>query len=108
MRSRKASTTHVKVGDGWRQFAFAQPDLDFIGVIRRGLEIGALAQDKSGAFWLVNGDVRTLLNASRMKALLKAARADMRQAPVVRQPSQEQRAAVTVTVKPKRRAIVRD
>lgn len=108
MKSRKTNATHIRVGEGWHQFAFAQDELDFIGVIRRGMEIGALAQDKSGAFWLVNGDVRTRLNSSRMKALLKAARPDMRQAPITRPPSQEQRAAVKVTVKPKRRVIVRD
>jgi hypothetical protein len=108
MRSRKANAAQIKLGDGWRQFAFAQPDLEFIGVIRRGMEIGALAQDKSGAFWQVNGDMRQTLNTSRMTALLKAAKPETRKAPITRQPSAEQRSAVVVTVKPKRRIIVRD
>lgn len=108
MKSRKTSTTHIRVGDGWRQFAFAQTDLDFIGVIRRGMEIGALAQDKSGAFWLVNGDMRQMLNASRMKALLRQTIHDVKPAPIARQPSQAQRAAVSITVKPKRRILVKD
>lgn len=108
MKSRKASTTQIKVGDGWRQFAFAQLDLDFIGVIRRGMEIGALAQDKSGVYWLVNGDMRQMLNASRMNALLRHAKREPERVPIARQPTQEQRAAVSVTIKPKRRTIVRD
>jgi hypothetical protein len=108
MKARKTNTAQISLGEGWRQFAFLQEDVEFIGVIRRGIEIGALAQDKSGAFWQVNGDMRQVLNTSKVQALLRSARPDTRPPPVVRSPSAEQRAAVVVIVKPKRRVIVRD
>lgn len=77
-------------------------------MIRRGIEIGALAKEQNGAFLQVNGDMRQSLNTSRIQALLRSARPALRSAPVVRQPTSEQRAAIVVTVKPKRRVIVRD
>lgn len=108
MKSRKTHTDQVSLGEGWRQFAFAQTDIEFLGVIRRGIEIGALAKDKNGVYLQVNGDMRQVLNSSKVQALLRSARPDTRSAPVVRPPSAEQRAAVVVTVKPKRRVLVRD
>lgn len=108
MKARKSSPDQITLGEGWRQFAFERPDLEYLGVIRRGIEIGALAKDKDGAFLQVNGDMRQPLNTSRIQALLRSARPDTRSAPVARQPTSEQRAAVVVTVKPKRRVPVRD
>lgn len=108
MKARKTNTDQITLGEGWRQFAFAQADIELLGVIRRGIEIGALARDKDGAFLQVNGDMRQPLNTSRIQALLRSARPDTRSAPVARQPSTEQRAAVVVTVKPRRRVLVRD
>ncbi|TAK93138.1 MAG: hypothetical protein EPO09_13555 [Aquabacterium sp.] len=108
MKARKGHEAQITLGEGWRQFAFDRPDLEYMGVIRRGIEIGALARDKASAFWQVNGDMRQVLNSSRIQALLRSARPALRPAPVVRQPTSEQRAAVVVTVKPKRRVIVRD
>jgi len=108
VRARKTNSDQITLGEGWRQFAFERPDLEYLGVIRRGIEIGALARDKDGAFLQVNGDMRQTLNTSRIQALLRSARSVVRPAPVARQPTTEQRAAVVVTVKPKRRVIVRD
>lgn len=108
MKARKTNTDQITLGEGWRQFAFTQTDIELLGVIRRGIEIGALARAKDGAFLQVNGDMRQPLNNSRIQALLRSARSDTRSAPVARQPSMEQRAAVVVTVKPKRRVLVRD
>lgn len=105
MKPRKVNTAQISLGEGWRQFAFPQVDVEFIGVIRRGMEIGALAQDRTGAFLQVNGDMRQVLNKSRVQALLRSAKPAMRPTPVARQPSAEQRAAVVVTVRQKRRRI---
>lgn len=105
MKARKANAAQITLGEGWRQFAFDRPDLEYLGVIRRGIEIGALARDKDGAFWQVNGDMRQALNSSKMQALLRSARPDTKPAPVTRQPTAEQRAAVVVTVKPRRRVV---
>ncbi|RTL30089.1 MAG: hypothetical protein EKK47_11215 [Burkholderiales bacterium] len=105
MKPQKNNSAQIALGDGWRQFAFTETDLEFLGVIRRGLEIGALARDKDGRFMQVNGDVRQPLNTSRIQALLRSAKPATRPAPPVRQPTPEQRAAVVVTVKPRRRVI---
>ncbi|KGM39842.1 hypothetical protein JY96_06845 [Aquabacterium sp. NJ1] len=107
MKARKTNNEQITLGDGWRKFAFERLDLEYLGVIRRGIEIGALAKDEGGAFLQVNGDMRQPLNTSRIQALLRSARPDIRSAPIARQPSAEQRSAVVVTVKPKRRTIVR-
>lgn len=107
-KKRKGSDALISLGDGWRQFAFLRADLEFLGVIRRGIEIGALAKDPDGNYLQVNGDMRQSLNKSRIEALLRTARVDARPAPVVRQPSAQERASVVVTVKPKRRVLVRE
>ena len=107
-KKRKGSDALITLGDGWRQFAFLRPDLEFLGVIRRGIEIGALAKDLEGNYLQVNGDMRQTLNKSRIESLLRSAKVDSRPAPVVRQPSAEERANVVVTIKPKRRVLVRD
>lgn len=108
MKARKTNSAQITLGEGWRQFAFDRPGLEYLGVIRRGIEIGALAKEKDGAFLQVNGDMRQALNTSRIQALMRSARPALRPAPVVRQPTSEQRAAVVIKVKPKRRVIVRD
>lgn len=108
MKARKTNSDQITLGKGWRQFAFERPDLEYLGVIRRGIEIGALAKDRAGAFLQVNGDMCQALNTSRMQALLRSARSVVRPAPVARQPTSEQRAAVVVTVKPRRRVVTKD
>jgi hypothetical protein len=107
-KKRKGSDSLITLGDGWKQFAFLRTDLEFLGVIRRGIEIGALAKDPDGNYLQVNGDMRQMLNKSRIESLLRSAKVDSRPAPVVRQPSAEERANVVVTIKPKRRVLVRD
>jgi hypothetical protein len=107
-KKHKGSDAQITMGEVWRQFAFPQEDVEFLGVIRRGIEIGALAKDQAGGYLQVNGDMRQPLNKSRITALLRSARESVVKAPVVRQPTAEQRAAVVVVVKPKRRVIVRE
>ena len=97
MKARKTNNDQITLGEGWRKFAFERPDLEYLSVIRRGIEIGALAKDKDSAFLQVNGDMRQPLNTSRIQALLRPARSVVRPARVASQPTQEQRAAVVVT-----------
>lgn len=62
-----------------------------------------------GAFDLqVNGDIREALNASGVQALLRSARPERVPTSIVNMPSAEQRAAVVITVKAKRRLSVRE
>lgn len=72
--SRRGKSDQVTLGEGWRQFAMPRDDLEYLGVIRRGMEIGALAKDQSGAYLQVNGDMRQTLNSSRIESLLRAAK----------------------------------
>ncbi|MDE2402234.1 MAG: hypothetical protein KGL90_11275 [Burkholderiales bacterium] len=107
MKKRASNDTQITLGDGWRQFAaMARPDLEYLGVIRRGMQIGALAKDEAGAYWQVNGDMRQALNLSRVEAKLRGAIVRRPRVEVVRQPSPDERAAVVVVVKPKRRVLM--
>ena len=108
IKKKNRHDAQITIGEAWRQFAFDQDDLELLGVIRRGMEIGALARDAAGAYFQVNGDMRQLLNKSRMEALLRSARVISPKATVTRQPSAEQRAAVMVVAKPRRKVIVRE
>ncbi|RZI80712.1 MAG: hypothetical protein EOP38_21610 [Rubrivivax sp.] len=105
-KKHKGNDTQITLGEGWRQFAFPQEDVELLGVIRRGMEIGALAKDPSGAYFQLNGDMRQTLNKSRVQSLLRSAKVLQPRVPVVRQPSPEERAAVVVVVKPRRRVVV--
>ena len=95
----------IVLGDRWKQFAFTTDALDYLGTIRRGMEIGALAKDPAGGYWQVNGDIRQELNKSRVAALLRTAIDRRHPVAVTGQPRAE-RAAVTVVVKPSRCVVV--
>lgn len=58
--------TQIILGDGWQRFAFATRGMTFLGTIRRGMEIGALAKDDTGGYLQVNGDIHQVLNRSRV------------------------------------------
>jgi hypothetical protein len=107
--SSKKSAGHdsqITLGEGWRQFAFPREDVELLGVIRRNIEIGALARTPEGLYLQVNGDMRQTLNKSRVEALLRSAKVLVPTVSLVRQPSQAERAAVVVVVKPWRRMVV--
>lgn len=100
--SSSRKSLRVSLGDGWRRFSMPKHDLEFLGVVQRGLEIGALARDLSaGTYLLVNGDLRQILNSSKVEAALRSAHmaASRAYAPRPVQPIQP----VVVIVKPRRR-----
>lgn len=105
-KKRSGNDTQITLGEGWRQFAMPRDDLTYMGTIRRGMEIGALAKDGTGAYLLVNGDIRQTLNSSRVEAKLRSAVVRHPRVPVVQGPSAAERAAVVVVVKPRRRVVV--
>ena len=102
-KKHKGNDTQVTLGEDWHRFAFPRDDLEFLGIIRRGIEIGALAKDLSGAYLQVNGDMRQTLNTSRIEAALRSA-SSREPKPTYRQPHPQQ-TPVVVVVK-KRRTIV--
>lgn len=95
----------IVLGTGWKQFAFFRDDLSYLGTIKRGLEVGALAKDSGGNFLQVNGDIRQFLNKSRIEAQLREMASQVQSATRFRQPTVEERTAVTVVVKPRRRVM---
>ncbi len=96
----------ITLGDGWQRFAFATRGLAFLGTIRRGMEIGALARDEAGGYLQVNGDIHHVLNRSRVAAHLR--KAGVRREPIVVtcRPTGTERAAVSVVIKRRRRMLV--
>ncbi|TWO68055.1 hypothetical protein FN976_24245 [Caenimonas sedimenti] len=72
LKTRRArDDVQIVLGESWQRFAFATTGLVFLGTIRRGMEIGALAVDENGAYNQVNGDVHQSLNLSRVAAHLR-------------------------------------
>lgn len=106
---------------------FRRPDLQYIGLVYRGMEFGALAMTPDGRYVQVNGDVTVPLNSFRVDAALQVAggqQARNRQRPPrpphlrwPRDPSDDEPAAhpaperevtsTPVIVRPRRRLIVR-
>lgn len=105
-KKRSGNDTQITLGEGWRQFAMPRDDLTYMGTLRRGMEIGALAKDEAGAYLLVNGDIRKALNTSRIEATLRSVGSRRAPAPMVQGPSAAERAAVVVVIKPRRRIFV--
>ncbi|TWO67992.1 hypothetical protein FN976_23880 [Caenimonas sedimenti] len=100
------SDVQITLGDGWQRFAFRTPGLAFLGTIRRGMEIGALARDEAGGYLQVNGDVQQVLNKSRVAAHLR--KAGVRTDPIAAtfQPTQTPRPPIPVVFKRRRRMLV--
>lgn len=96
--------TIVTPGEGWRMFAMPREDLEYLGTIQRGMEIGALARDQTGAYLQVNGDMRQVLNTSRIENALRVA--SPRPPPYRQRKPAASAAPVVVIVKPRRRVIV--
>ena len=96
----------ITLGDCWQRFAFTTRGLAFLGTIRRGMEIGALARDEAGGYLQVNGDIHQVLNKSRVAAHLR--KASPRPEPVAGayQATEAERPAVSVVVKRRRRILM--
>ncbi len=103
--TRSGGDIQIILGAGWQRFAFATRGLAFLGTIRRGLEIGALARDYAGGDLQVNGDIHQVLNKSRVAAHLRKAVGRPGSMGVTFQPPEPARAAVPVVIKRRRRIL---
>lgn len=65
-RAKGSTVGHIVIGH--------HPDLTYIGVVRSGMQIGALGRSPDGRYWQVNGDVRRLLNPSQTDKAIEMAR----------------------------------
>jgi len=96
----------ITLGDGWKRFAFTTPGLAFLGTIRRGMEIGALATDEAGDYLQVNGDIHRVLNKSRVAAHLRKAGLRPNPIAVTFQTAGMERTAVPVVIKRRRHVLM--
>lgn len=65
----------VLLSDGYRRYMPRAPaGAELIGVVERGMQIGALARLPDGSFVQVNGDVVQPLNRSQVENALRTAR----------------------------------
>ena len=106
VRRSGGKSPEIALGDRWMQFAFPRDDLEYLGTIRRGLEIGALARDRDGNFLLVNGDVQQTLNRSKIESLLRSTRPSTPPFKMPTVPTRESMAAVKIVVKARRKFVM--
>lgn len=66
----------VQLGVNWRRFAQPQPDLNMLGTIQSGLEIGALARIADGRYVQVNGSIQQERRPGRIEAAIQRFRND--------------------------------
>jgi hypothetical protein len=58
----------------WRRYTYdrtTESDLQLLGSIRKGLQVGALAKTRDGQYVMLVGDHETPLNSSQMEKVLK-------------------------------------
>jgi hypothetical protein len=46
----------ILLGEHWHRFTSAQPNLEMLGTVQRGAQIGALARRIDGSYVQLNGD----------------------------------------------------
>ena len=97
----------ITVGTRWSLFTYAREDMELLGTVQRGMQIGALARLPDGSYAQVNGDIMEPLNASRVVFALRAAGGSTHAGFVLAAPTKPA-TPVTVTVKKRRRIVVQD
>lgn len=97
-----AARMTIRLDTNLQRFTAADhPDLRYLGVVQRGMEVGALALTADGRYVQVNGDIVQELNASRVRAALGPAHTS-RIGPSAPAPA----APVVVTVRKRRVAVL--
>lgn len=103
----------INLGPRWAMFTYERDDMELLGTVQSGMQIGALARLPDGGYAQVNGDIQQSLNQSRVEHALRAAAGGARRGgmPAVHHqhthPYQRPPAApAVVTVKKKRRIVL--
>jgi hypothetical protein len=63
----------ILLGEHWQRFTSAQPNLEMLGTVQRGAQIGALARRIDGSYVQLNGDNLTPLGAFQIERALRRA-----------------------------------
>jgi len=64
---------HVQLGPTWSRFSPPRTDLQLLGTVQNGPQIGALGKLPDGRYVQVNGDVLTPVNTHKVQAAINAA-----------------------------------
>ncbi|MBU1361497.1 MAG: hypothetical protein KKC85_02765 [Gammaproteobacteria bacterium] len=96
----------IRLGAHWSAFAYARDDMELLGTVQRGMQIGALAKLPDNTYVQVNGDILQPLNRSRIEATLRSTPAARTDRPFMSIPPSAP--APVVTVKKRRRVVVPD
>ena len=96
----------INLGPRWAMFTYERDDMELLGTVQSGMQIGALARLPGGGYAQVNGDVQETLNQSRVEHALRAASGGRRGMPIVHHQQQRQPATQAVVIVKKKRRIV--
>jgi hypothetical protein len=91
----------ITIGPRWTAFTYERDDMQLLGTVQRGMQIGALARTPDGNYAQVNGDIVEMLSTSRVLFALRASHGKPAAAPV----GQSTAAPTIVTVKKRRRIV---
>ncbi len=64
---------HVHLGPAWSRFSAPRTDLQLLGTVQNGPQIGALGKLPDGRYVQVNGDVLSQVNTHKVQAAINAA-----------------------------------
>jgi len=64
---------HVQPGPTWSRFSPRRSDLQLLGTVQNGPQIGALGKLPDGRYVQVNGDVLSPVNTHKVQAAINAA-----------------------------------
>lgn len=67
------NSMQVRLGTQWSRFTYQRDDMQLLGTVQQGAQIGALARLEGGHYAQVNGDVIQRLNTKRVEHALRAA-----------------------------------
>ncbi len=69
----KKAHWHVHLGPAWGRFSAPRTDLQLLGTVQNGPQIGALGRLPDGRYVQVNGDVLSPVNTHKVQAAINAA-----------------------------------
>ena len=100
------ASMRIRLNRDWSRFAYLREDMQLLGTVQTGLQIGALALLPSGAYVQVNGDVVQPLNSSRVAHALRSVDGHkMHESQVAATCTRAPAAAPIVIIKKRRRVV---
>jgi hypothetical protein len=99
-------TLFVRLGPEWSRFTYERPDMELLGTVQRGAQIGALGRLPDGRHVQVNGDWTHPLNSHQVDLAVELAKHRQPQTfPRAARPRLGGRAEVVIVRKKRRIAV---